>query len=220
MKKSYVIRIDYKYALKYMLTPVSIFRYYQNVFIESVGKDIEGKIIELGCEKHYTHSRFFPKASNYICTNIDRDFDEYLDVRRMAGVEDSSQAAYLFSSVMEHIYDFESAIAEITRTLKPDGKLIITVPFMYPIHDVVDFWRFGDSFFEEKLKDYNVIQFAHLGARLSCIACLLQHPAGKLTKRHSFMKIIGYFPLLLSMLFDSPDQFPIGFGIYAEKRHL
>jgi SAM-dependent methyltransferase len=219
MNKAHMIKITWRYFISYFSTPVSIFRYYQDLFIESIGEEIETHIVELGCEKHYMHSRFFPNASNYTCTNVDRDFDKYLDITKMDKIEDSSQDAYLCSSVMEHIEDFDSAIAEITRTLKPGGKLIITVPFMYPIHDIVDYWRFGDSFFEENLKAYNILQFVHLGARLSCVACLLQHPAGKLTKRHLFHKVIGYLALLLSMFFDTPDQFPIGFGIYAEKKY-
>jgi hypothetical protein len=36
----------------------------------------------------------------------------------------------------------EAAVAEIVRTLRPGGHLLMTVPFLYPTHEApYDFWR-------------------------------------------------------------------------------
>jgi SAM-dependent methyltransferase len=48
----------------------------------------------------------------------------------------------LCTSVLEHVHDAEAAVSEIARILKPGGRLIITVPFLYPTHEApYDFWR-------------------------------------------------------------------------------
>lgn len=45
--------------------------------------------------------------------------------------------------VLEHVTDVESAIAEVLRVLKPGGEVLITVPFVYPIHEAPhDYRRF------------------------------------------------------------------------------
>jgi SAM-dependent methyltransferase len=55
---------------------------------------------------------------------------------------DASFDTVLCTSVLEHVDNVEEAIAEIARTLRPGGRLVITVPFLYPTHEApYDFWR-------------------------------------------------------------------------------
>jgi SAM-dependent methyltransferase len=49
----------------------------------------------------------------------------------------------LLFEVLEHISNYENALQEIYRVLKPGGQLFISVPFIYPVHDApYDFRRF------------------------------------------------------------------------------
>jgi len=48
----------------------------------------------------------------------------------------------LLLDVLEHLPNPEQCISEIYRALKTEGKLVLKVPFMYPIHDApLDFHR-------------------------------------------------------------------------------
>ncbi|MBD8524194.1 class I SAM-dependent methyltransferase [Pseudoxanthomonas sp. CAU 1598] len=37
--------------------------------------------------------------------------------------------------VVEHLYAPQRALTEIARVLRPQGKLILSMPFLYPVHD-------------------------------------------------------------------------------------
>jgi len=41
----------------------------------------------------------------------------------------------LLFDVLEHISDTDGLLCEVRRALKPNGRLIMQVPFLYPLHD-------------------------------------------------------------------------------------
>lgn len=200
----------------YLFGENSLFRHYQNLFLQQYGKELTGRVVELGCEKKYRHSRYFPNASEVICTNIDREYDEYLDITDMP-FEDGSQDAYVCISVLEHVPEVGKALSEIDRTLKVGGKLLMTVPFAYPRHDVKDYWRLSESAYEDFLHDYEVKAFVHLGGRISTIVDVFQRPKQKVNKRYAVYKIFGLLVVLALKHFDTLDDFPLGYGVYAVK---
>ena len=44
--------------------------------------------------------------------------------------------------VLEHIPETDAAISEMSRILRPGGALVLTVPFMFGVHDFMDYYRF------------------------------------------------------------------------------
>jgi len=60
--------------------------------------------------------------------------------------EDNSKEAILCLAVLEHVENPIRAVDELHRTLKPGGKLLIYVPFLYYYHAhegyYGDYWRF------------------------------------------------------------------------------
>ena len=79
------------------------------------------------------------------CVAVDVAPAPGLDVLSMAAPLPFGSASFdtvLCTSVLEHVHDAEAAVSEIARILKPGGRLIITVPFLYPTHEApYDFWR-------------------------------------------------------------------------------
>ncbi len=195
----------------------SLFRQYQDVFIRKFGKDITGEVIELGGERQYNHQQWFPRASRFICTNIDRDYDEYLDIVEMS-YQDNSIDNYLCVSVLPHLLQIERAFDEIHRTLKPGGKLLLVVPFAFPTCDEADFWRLSPSSYEHFLKDYDINEFVHLGGALSAAAEFLKRPKGVINARYILYKSVGWMALVLAKFLDRVDSIPIAYGIVATKK--
>ena len=79
------------------------------------------------------------------CVAVDVAPAPGVDVLSMAAPLPFASASFdtvLCTSVLEHVHDAEAAVSEIARILKPGGRLIITVPFLYPTHEApYDFWR-------------------------------------------------------------------------------
>jgi SAM-dependent methyltransferase len=66
-------------------------------------------------------------------------------------ISDDSVDVVLAVEVLEHVSRPEQLIAEAARVLRPGGQLILTVPFMFGVHDFQDFYRFTPRGLEQFL---------------------------------------------------------------------
>src|SRR5262249_52067743 len=148
---------------------------------------------------------------------VARDYDQYLDITQMP-FADQSQNAYVCVSVLEHVPDIQKALSEIKQTLKVRSALLLTVPFAYPVHDEVDFWRLSRSAYEKAFEDYDTKAFVHLGGLVSTLLDVLQRPRGQGQGRYRVYKWLGLFLAATLGRYETLDGFPLGFGIYAVKR--
>jgi SAM-dependent methyltransferase len=70
--------------------------------------------------------------------------DVYGDAQRMP-ISDNCIDTALLLDVLEHLPDPRACLNEIHRVLKADGRLILQVPFIYPLHDTpLDFQRWSE----------------------------------------------------------------------------
>ena len=194
----------------------SIFRHYQNLFLKRYGAEVVGNVIEIGGEKAYRHERFFPRATSFHCTNIARDHDEFLDATNMS-LADGAVDAFVCISVLEHVFDFQAVVREVRRTLKPGGTLLLVVPFAFPHHDTVDYWRLSSDAYPKLLEGFEINAFVHLGGLFSTIADNLKRPAGKLSKRYLFHKLLGLGTVAFFRRFEQLDGLPLGYGVYCTR---
>ncbi len=110
-----------------------------------------GVLLDVGCGVKPYEKLFAPYVEKYYGT-------EYLpesgyrgnkaDIASDAGAmpfADASIDTILCTEVLEHVANPEKVIEEFTRILKPDGIIITTAPFFFPIHDACDFFRYTDE---------------------------------------------------------------------------
>lgn len=58
--------------------------------------------------------------------------------------QDNTFDTVLCTNVLEHVAENEKAFSELSRVLKCDGYMILSVPFLYPAHEVPhDFYRYS-----------------------------------------------------------------------------
>jgi SAM-dependent methyltransferase len=107
--------------------------------IKCMGLQIVGKTLDVGCGTK-PYERFF-KSTEYIGleydTGIDSDkkeADYYYDGKTFP-FDDSEFDSVVTNQVLEHIFTPNDFLQEIYRVLKPNGKLLLTVPFVWDEHE-------------------------------------------------------------------------------------
>jgi len=215
--EKFLTGINKEYLFQYFKGKISLFRYYQNLYLKKYGCHFSGTVIEIGGINTINNRQFFPNAKKYILSNISGDVDMILDVTNMNNIADNSIDSIICVSVLEHVFEIKQAMAEIERVLKPGGELLITTPYIFPYHDNVDYYRFSKDYYLNCFTSINFINITKLGGVFSSIANTLQRPCGKLTLRYCIYKTIGFFIALLGIFLDTNDNSPLGYAVYGKK---
>ena len=119
----------------------------RNAILNAIQESItlfEGVVIDLGCGiKPYKE---LICSSGKVSSYIGIDFENALDKEYAMGrpeifwdgvtipLESQYADVLLATELLEHCAEPEKVLKEIYRVLKPGGKLIFTVPFLWPIH--------------------------------------------------------------------------------------
>ncbi|MBK9191862.1 MAG: methyltransferase domain-containing protein [Crocinitomicaceae bacterium] len=115
----------------------------------------------------------------------------------------------LATELLEHCFDTDKIVSEFYRVLSSEGKLIGTVPFIWPLHETPhDFYRFTPFSLQQKLQlaGFRDIQITPFGGRdkmlsVSLAIWLVNHPGSKLKKR-----ILRFFILPLIRRLNRKDK--------------
>jgi SAM-dependent methyltransferase len=194
-----------------------VFRHHQDLFLARHGAGRTGLVVELGGERDYDLGRHFPDADRHLVTNLVGRPDLRLDLTAL-GLADGSVDTALCVSVLEHVDDLPAALTELRRIMAPGGVLLLTVPFLYPVHDTHDVWRVTPDAWSDLLgDDFEVEVLTKLGGRLATLAMLLQRPRGVWSLRYAPQKLLGLGLALLGR-WDQPDDSPLGTGVVARRR--
>ncbi len=135
----------------------SLRRYYVDLFmIEQISRVKTGsKVLDIGGMKSNKRGSFdigeYDVKTEYL--NIsEKAKPDYLADAKNIPVENNTFDAAILTEVLEHVDDPKEVLREAFRILKPEGKLIITVPFLFPIHaDPYDYARYTDYWFDKNL---------------------------------------------------------------------
>lgn len=123
-----------------------------------------GRVLDIGCGMQPYRPMFGPEISEYV--GLDR-LHEFAKPDVVGSVEalpfaDETFDVVLSTQVLEHVPEPERALAEAVRVLKRGGRIILTVPGVWPTHEAPhDFWRFT-RFGLNRLLDQHGITFSEL----------------------------------------------------------
>lgn len=74
-------------------------------------------------------------------SHLNENIDFFYDGKTLP-FESGEFDAVFTSEVLEHVPNIESSLSEIKRVLKPDGHLLLSIPFVFPEHEMpYDFRR-------------------------------------------------------------------------------
>mgnify|MGYP001061012201 CR=1 FL=1 len=94
------------------------------------------------------------------------------DIMRLP-LADESVDGILCNAVLEHVPYPQAAVNEMYRVLKFGGILMAGVPFIYPYHDIIDYFRFSDTALKEMFHSFHSVEIKPLGDYIFSTALFL-----------------------------------------------
>ncbi len=193
----------------------------------------DGRVLEIGSYGRPGYGSYFPNR-----TGIDIKSGPGVDV--VASVyelpfQDEEFDVVLCMSVLEHLKEPVRAISEMRRCLKRGGRIIISVPFLFPIHDAPgDFWRFTKYGLQELFHGGWVIEKLEAEADAQTSFAILAQRAGYQSRMRSnsvskfllfsFAKILQRAPRIFHVIYGDikrstieKDAFASAFFLVASK---
>ena len=135
---------------------------------------------------------------------------------------DDKYDVIIMAEVLEHFHNPQKAVENIYRVLNKGGRVIITVPFIFPMHDRPhDYFRFTRYGLELLFKDFDSISIKDRNNWGEAISILMVRHAIEKNWGKYIMTIMAYsfYPLfsLLGNAFKT-DSFTTGYIAVAFKK--
>jgi SAM-dependent methyltransferase len=113
---------------------------YERVRYQVTAELCSGKILDIGCGRQPLRS-YLPEGCDYTGLDYPVTGDWYdakpsvhADASRLPFADQSFDTVVCLE-VLEHLSSPLEAVREARRVLKPQGRMILSTPFLYPIHD-------------------------------------------------------------------------------------
>lgn len=123
---------------------------------------LHGEVLDLGGEKR---SGYLANVQGtYNVTTVNMSTDTGCDVVHDLEVtplpfDSASYDVVILNNTIEHIYHARELVCDALRILRPGGQIIITAPFLFPVHPSPhDYWRFTDEAVRMMLEEGRVTQ--------------------------------------------------------------
>ncbi|NPA69081.1 MAG: class I SAM-dependent methyltransferase [Chlorobi bacterium] len=120
--------------------------------------EYKGIVLDIGGRDRGKFNKPKNKVDKWIFADIEKKHnpDIVLDVADMHTLETESIDVVNATELFEHVEEINKGISECYRILKKGGKLILSVPFLYPVHaDPYDFQRWTLTKWKKELKKNN-----------------------------------------------------------------
>lgn len=142
-KKNNRIRVDHKKTSSVLLNNLQIDLLLNN------SQYIKGFLLDAGCgEKPYSliYEELTEKSVGCdveYCIHNQTAVDVFATLDELP-FENNTFDTILCTNVLEHVAENEKAFSELSRVLKYNGYMLVSVPFLYPAHEVPhDFYRYS-----------------------------------------------------------------------------
>ena len=120
-------------------------------FLSFEGKPLKenSRVLDAGCGGQPFREKLEELGYCYISTDVNQNPEKSVDVLCQMDGDISAELLRLglfdlifCTEVMEHVADWDKAFSNFSQLLNFEGKLFITCPHFYPLHEVpYDFWR-------------------------------------------------------------------------------
>jgi SAM-dependent methyltransferase len=210
--------------------------------LKGISNKVGGVVLDIGCSDQRIR-QFLNNRSNYIGMDYYQTATMWYNSR--PNVYGDAQAlpfchqridTVILMDVLEHLPYPGKCISEIKRVLKPGGKFILQVPFIYPIHDApLDFQRWTIHGLHQLAQDFGfeIKETIIFGRPLETAALLTNIASCRILiefikKRSPYAIFIVFLPFsipiinmlafIISRISNDDDMMPLGCQILCIKK--
>lgn len=171
--------------------------------LNSLTRYMKGLGLDVGGEKAHSISTWRRPDISWKYLNIDSKYEpDILGSAEAIPVSDSTFDTVLMLEILEHLREPEKALDEAQRVLKPNGRLLLSVPFLYRHHrNPVDYQRWThEKLFEEVevKRKLRIEVFLPRGAWLSVLLNTLASGLGGMSGTSMGSKLLSGLGKVLS----------------------
>jgi SAM-dependent methyltransferase len=177
------------------------------VAIQRHSTELSGKLLDVGCGSKPYEKLF--QVDQYLGLDIDsaqsraRAFADYFYDGSVFPFGDASFDSVLCNQVLEHVFNPDQLLSEIYRVLKPNGALLLTVPFVWDEHeqpnDFARYSTFGLRHLLEK-NEFAVKYQEKIGADVTIIFQLINAYLFKLSAQWSIYPRLAFTILVMGFI--------------------
>lgn len=198
---------------------------------DAIQRHASGDLVDIGCGSAPLYVSYRKKVDDITCIDYDGSLhekifiDHFQDLNEKLNLDDALYDTALMTSVLEHIYEPKQLLREIHRVLKPNGKLIMNVPFYYWLHEEPhDYHRYTRYCLDRYLKDtgFSVLELKETGG----VPEIMMDIVCKLTGRVRVLgpaisattRMVNGFGFTRALSRRTAPSFPLGYLAIAQKR--
>jgi SAM-dependent methyltransferase len=201
----------------------------------AIPKYASGRLIDLGCGKAPLYIKYKQYVSSVTCVDWGNTahkndhLDIECDLTQRLPLDDSSFDTVILSDVLEHVPDPSLLWSEIVRILSPGGRVLMNVPFFYPLHEIpYDYYRYT-SYALKRFADSNgleVLQLQAIGGSPEILADIIAKHLqfipmiGGLAARFIQWFVLNFVRTKIGRKLSemSSERFPLGYFMVVEKK--
>jgi SAM-dependent methyltransferase len=156
-----------------------------------------GIVLDIGGRDRGKFKKPRDKVKKWIFADIEKKHnpDLVLDVANMGDVKNKSIDIINAIELFEHVEQIDKGLDECYRVLKNEGKLIISVPFLYQIHaDPYDFQRWTETKWRKELtnRNFKIENFEVMGRFFTVYCGMIKELIESFPKIFKYPLRIGY----------------------------
>lgn len=194
---------------------------------------MHGRLIDIGCGIKPYQILLSPYVSEHIGVDQPQTFHAKSNIDLFStayeiGIANDAFDCAICTSVLEHLEEPEIALRECFRVIKPGGRVIYSVPFIWHLHeeprDYYRFSKYGLQYLFEKV-GFEILEIKALSGFWVTFGTMLAYNVSRFNKgliRHTHLLdmlilMIQGLAYIMEKL-DKPEQWTWGYMVLAGKK--